>query len=122
METIIHETSSGLNWELPITYLWYNNFDEHDLKRLWSDKDLVRWITNYNYANYNWSWYLIVVDNDWVWHNFHCWHCSCFWPLENGYSWKFTKEEIIMIIQNFDRYEASESEKNEFLNFVNTTN
>lgn len=98
-------------------------FSEYELKKI-EHLNLEQWITNYKYKARNGSWFLIAKDKDGIWFKFELWHCSCYWPIENGYSWKFTKEQIIGLIKALDTKDywysdsITEEEKQSFLEFV----
>lgn len=81
-----------------ITYLGKSTFDKSDIAHLKVDAPLIAGITNYTYQSYAGSWICIAVDSEWTWYKWDCWHCSCYWPLEHGYTWRFTKKEIIKLI------------------------
>lgn len=103
---------------MEIKYL-KDKFNEYDLKNIQKD-NIIKWISNYEAWSHEWCWYLIALWEDWLWRKYDCWHCSCYWPLENWYSWKFTKEEIykIMEAEKISNYDYSESDKKEILEFI----
>jgi len=97
------------------------NFSEYDLERI-EHLNLEKWVTNYSYVAYGWTGFLIAKDAENLWFKFELGHCSCYGPLENWYSWKFTKEEMLELIKALDPEEygdhVTKEEKQAFLDFV----
>ena len=102
-----------------IEYIWISKFESDETKRIDS---FVKWITNYSYELYDWRGALITLQENWTWRNYACWHCSCNWPLEAWYSWSFTADEMIKLVENFDEWEAGEEEKAQFISFIEENN
>lgn len=92
--------------------------DEFELEVIEKD-NIVKWITNYEGWSYEWHWYLIALSEDWLWRKYELWHCSCNWPLENWYSWKFTKNDILLLMESEPTwYDYSEEDKKLIIDFI----
>lgn len=92
-----------------IKYLGKSEFGEWELSEL--KDEIVSWITNYYYECYEWGGVFIYISNDGLWRYINCGHCSCYWPLEKWYSWIFTKEEILKLVEDANDWEIESKDK-----------
>lgn len=108
--------------ENEIIYIWDYEFGSYDLDQLQLE-DYKAMITDYCYESYSWTGIAIAITTYNIWHKFHLWHCSCYWPIEHWYTGKFTTEEIRELIKNYEwNYYLSESKndinKDKFIDFI----
>lgn len=91
----------------------------NEIKHIWGIDDFVTGITNYTYECYDWRGSFITLQEDWTWRNYSCWHCSCYGPLEHWYSWNFTADEMIKLVENMDSWDVRDWEQEELIVFIN---
>lgn len=95
-----------------------STFSEWDLKHLFAMFPDMIGIYNYSYECYEGSWYLIGKYKR-KWYAIPLGHCSCYWPLDNcDKSIQYTKLDILKLVKKMNKYDASEDEKNKFIEFI----